>query len=151
RQRFALEAEAAAAVAHPHVVPIYRVGTLPSSLLGYIVMAYVDGPTLRTLFPAGTVASESDVRRIVAEVAAALAAAHARGVVHRDIKPANVLYDQLSGHYVVVDFGIASVLNRSEGGTRARLTMDGLPVGTPEYMSPEQAAGDPVSEKSDVY
>jgi hypothetical protein len=151
RERFSREAEAAAAVAHPNVVPIYRVGTLPRSELGYIVMAHVDGPTLRELVPAGTVASESEVRRIMAEVAAALAAAHARGVVHRDIKPANVLYDQPGGRFVVVDFGIASVLNRTADGTNPRLTMEGFPIGTPEYMSPEQSAGDPVNEKSDVY
>jgi serine/threonine-protein kinase len=151
RERFAREAEAVAAVAHPNVVPIYRVGTLPKSELGYIVMAHVDGPTLREMLPPGTVGSESDVRRIVAEIAGALAAAHSRGVVHRDIKPANVLYDQLGGRFVVVDFGIASVLDRDSGRRSARLTLEGLPIGTPEYMSPEQAAGDPISEKSDIY
>jgi hypothetical protein len=151
RQRFAREAEAAAAVAHPNVVPIYRVGTLPRSQLGYIVMAHVDGPTLRELIPAGTVGSETEVRRITAEIGAALAAAHSRGVIHRDIKPANVLCDELGGRFVVVDFGIASVLSRDTGGGPAKLTLEGVPVGTPEYMSPEQAAGDPVGEKSDVY
>ncbi len=151
RLRFAREAEAAAAVAHPNVVPIHRVGHLPRSELGYIVMAYVEGPSLRDLVPEGTVASESDVRRVVGEVAAALAAAHARGVVHRDIKPANVLYDPPGGRFVVVDFGIAAVANRDTDGAGARLTMEGVPVGTPSYMSPEQAAGDPVDEKSDIY
>jgi hypothetical protein len=152
RQRFAREAEAAAAVAHPNVVPIHRVGTLPRSGLGYIVMAQVDGPTLKEFIPPGTAASESDARRIMAEIAGALAAAHARGVVHRDIKPANVLYDRPSGRFVVVDFGIASVLDRGDSTTGGvRITQAGYPVGTPEYMSPEQAAGDPVGEKSDIY
>jgi serine/threonine protein kinase len=149
RRRFAREAESAAAVAHPNVVSIHHVGTLPRSHLGYIVMAHVDGPTLKEFRPEGSVASESEVRRIMAEIAAALAAAHARGVVHRDIKPANVLYDRPGDRFVVVDFGIASVLDRGTPAG-ARLTLEGL-IGTPEYMSPEQAAGDPVSEKSDVY
>ena len=147
RRRFAREAEAAAAVAHPNVVPIHRVGTLPRSGFGYIVMAHVDGPPLRELIPEGTVASESEVRRIVAEVASALVAAHAKGVVHRDIKPANVLFDPLGDRFVVVDFGVAAV----RGPHSDRLTQAGVPIGTPAYMSPEQAAGDPVVDKSDVY
>jgi len=150
RQRFLREAEAAAAVAHPNVVPIYRIGALPKSKLAYIVMAHVEGHSLRELFPEGSVASESEVRQVMAQVASALSAAHARGVVHRDIKPANVLQDPLGGRWVVVDFGIAA-LEGPASPTGARLTAEGRPIGTPAYMSPEQAAGDPVGPKSDVY
>ncbi|MEZ4587561.1 MAG: serine/threonine-protein kinase [Gemmatimonadales bacterium] len=150
RQRFLREAEAAAAVAHPNVVPIYRIGALPKSKLAYIVMAHVEGHSLRELFPEGSVASESEVRQVMAQVASALSAAHARGVVHRDIKPANVLQDPLGGRWVVVDFGIAA-LEGPASPAGARLTAEGRPIGTPAYMSPEQAAGDPVGPKSDVY
>jgi hypothetical protein len=149
RRRFAREAEAAAAVAHPGVVPIHHVGTLPRSGLSYIVMAHIDGPAVRDLFPRGGAAPESAVRRLMAEVASALAAAHARGVVHRDIKPGNVMLDPGGGRFVVVDFGISAVLSREAQADR--LTEEGVYLGTPAYMSPEQLAGDEVNGKSDVY
>lgn len=152
RARFAREAEAAAAVAHPNVVAIYHVGQLPRSGTSYIVMQHIEGPTLESAFPAGSVAPASRASRIVGEVAQALAAAHARGLVHRDIKPSNVMLDRESGRAVVLDFGISAALRR--GGANAgptRLTVEGASIGTPQYMSPEQASGEDVTDRSDVY
>ncbi|HVX89235.1 MAG TPA: protein kinase, partial [Gemmatimonadales bacterium] len=171
RARFKREAEAAAAVAHPNVVSIYEVGELPRTGTSYMVMQFVEGPTLNEAFPGGTVAPESEARRILSEVAGALAAAHARRLVHRDIKPTNVILDRGTGRAVVLDFGISAVLvptapNISGRFTSARLTgghavadhtiqsgltSEGMVIGTPYYMSPEQAAMEQVTPKSDVY
>src|SRR6478735_4930591 len=171
RARFKREAEAAAAVAHPNVVSIFEVGELPKTGTSYIVMQYVEGPTLNEAFPAGTVAPESEARRILSEVASALAAAHARRLVHRDIKPTNVILDRSTGRAVVLDFGISAILvptaptisgrftsARLTGGhsivdhtIQSGLTSEGMVIGTPYYMSPEQAAMEQVTPKSDVY
>jgi serine/threonine-protein kinase len=91
RERFAREAEMAAAVSHPNVVNVYHVDELPVSRTGYFIMQYVDGPTLAEACPLGTRASQARARRIAGEVASALAAAHAQGLVHRDIKPSNIM------------------------------------------------------------
>ena len=171
RARFKREAEAAAAVAHPNVVSIYEVGELPRTGTSYMVMQFVEGPTLNEAFPNGTVAPESDARRILSEVASALAAAHARRLVHRDIKPTNVILERATGRAVVLDFGISAVLaptvptisgrftaGRLTGGhavvdhtIQSGLTSEGMVIGTPYYMSPEQAAMEQVTPKSDVY
>src|SRR5574338_616357 len=171
RARFKREAEADAAVAHPNVVSIYEVGELPKTGTSYMVMQFVEGPTLNEAFPGGTVAPESEARRILSEVASALAAAHARRLVHRDIKPTNVILDRGTGRAVVLDFGISAVLvptaptisgrfssPRLTGGhsvvdhtIQSGLTSEGMVIGTPYYMSPEQAAMEQVTPKSDVY
>ncbi len=169
RARFKREAEAAASVAHPNVVSIFEVGELPRTGTSYMVMQFVEGPTLTEAFPNGTVAPEDQARRILGEVASALAAAHARRLVHRDIKPTNVILERETGRAIVLDFGISAVLTptqprssrpsgRLTGGhaivehtIQSGLTSEGVVIGTPYYMSPEQAATEPVTPKSDVY
>ncbi|MBI1723107.1 MAG: protein kinase, partial [Gemmatimonadetes bacterium] len=140
RARFAREAEAAAAVAHPGVVSVYQVGELPRSGTAYFVMQYVEGKSLQDEIKPGEAMPEPRARRMVGEVASALAAAHARGLVHRDIKPAKVMVDAESGRVVVLDFGISAALERRATPGATRLTAEGHSIGTPMYMSPEQAA-----------
>ena len=149
RGRFEREARAAAALSHPNVVRVYAVGQTGAQHLPYIIMQYVDGPTLAQRMAGHARASERDARRIIGEVAAGLAAAHARELVHRDIKPSNILIETDSRRAFVMDFGVSAALSPVDQGTR--LTMTGAVVGTPPYMSPEQAAGDPVTPKSDMY
>jgi serine/threonine-protein kinase len=152
RRRFAREAEAAAAVAHPNVVSVFQVGELPRSRTSYFVMQHVEGPTLEAACPIGTPVPVARAKRIVGEMASALAAAHARGLVHRDVKPANVMLCERGGAHDVVkvlDFGLVKELGAAED---AEVTSVGHVVGTPHYMAPEAviAAGN-VSARSDVY
>ncbi len=149
RARFTREAEAAAAVAHPNIVNVYQVGELPGSRIPYFVMQFVEGPTLADA--TGRVLPESRVRRLVTEIAAALAAAHRRKLVHRDVKPGNIILDGESGRALVLDFGISAALSARRRSRGVRLTTEGMYVGTPTYMSPEQASGEDVTPKSDVY
>lgn len=151
RARFAREAEIAAAVSHPHVVGIHKVGTLSRSKAPYILMEYVDGPTLADVLQAGTAIPEARAKRIVGEVASALATAHARGLVHRDIKPANIVLDRETDRAVVLDFGVSAAIDRQAVAGTEKLTLQGVSVGTPIYMSPEQAAARPLTDRSDVY
>ena len=152
RARFTREAEAAAAIVHSHVIEIHEVGTLPRSKRPYIVMQFIDGPTLQQEILAGAAVPEAVARAVVGEVGSALAAAHARGVVHRDIKPSNIVIDRETGHAVVLDFGIAAALDHNALASREKLTLQGISLGTPAYMSPEQArAKKDLSDKSDVY
>ncbi len=152
RARFTREAEAAAAIVHPHVIEIYEVGTLPGSKKPYIVMQFVDGPTLQQEILTGAAVPEAVARAVVGEVASALGAAHARGVVHRDIKPSNIVIDRETGHAVVLDFGIAAAVDRNALASREKLTLQGISLGTPAYMSPEQLREKKaLSGKSDVY
>jgi serine/threonine protein kinase len=147
RQRFQREAETAAQLSHPHIVPIYSVDEIGN--LVFFVMACVDGDNLATRLRTRGPLPADDVRRCLIEVADALAYAHGRGVIHRDIKPDNILIDALDGRAMVTDFGIARA---AEGGDGARLTATGLAIGTPAYMSPEQASGDrELDGRSDLY
>ena len=145
--RFVREAQTIARLEHPHIVPIYEVGQ-PADLL-YIVMRCVDGPSLRQLLGSSPNRrlSVRDAARVARQVADALAHAHAEGVVHRDVKPDNILLDK-RGHVMVTDFGIAKAVKAATG---AQLTTEGMIMGTPQYMSPEQATGDPVDGRSDIY
>ncbi len=147
RSRFLREAETAAGLSHPNIVPIYSVDEREG--LVYFVMALVDGPTLaKRLYDEHQMGIE-DTRRFLREVADALAYAHARGVVHRDIKPDNILLDKDTGRAMVTDFGIARAVQESGD---SRLTATGVAIGTPAYMSPEQAAGDrEIDGRSDLY
>jgi serine/threonine-protein kinase len=147
RSRFLREAQTAAQLSHPNIVPIYSVDEREG--LVYFVMACVDGPTLaQREHDEGPLPVEV-TRRLLREVADALAYAHARGVVHRDIKPDNILIDRESGRALVTDFGIARAV---QGGADSRLTATGVAIGTPAYMSPEQAAGDrEIDGRSDLY
>ena len=149
RVRFQREARAAAALSHPNVVRVYAVGETRGKL-PYIVMQYVEGLALTDWLRQRGRVPERDARRIVGEVAAALAAAHGRDLVHRDVKPANVLIEAETGRAFVADFGVSAALSPA-GRQETKLTGTGMIIGTPPYMSPEQAAGDAVSPKSDVY
>jgi eukaryotic-like serine/threonine-protein kinase len=143
-ERFEREIKTASRLAHPNILPVYDSGETAGLL--YYVMPFVDGESLRDQLDREGQLSPADAIRIAAEVAGALAYAHAQGVIHRDIKPENVLLQ--SGHAVVADFGIAC---RSTGGGNERLTTAGTSLGTAAYMSPEQAAGDVVDARSDLY
>ena len=145
--RFVREAQTIARLEHPHIVPIYEVGQTADLL--YIMMRCVDGPSLRQLLGSSPNhrLSVRDAARVARQVADALAYAHADGVVHRDVKPDNILLDK-RGHVMVTDFGIAKA---AQAATAAQLTTEGMILGTPQYMSPEQATGDPVDGRSDIY
>ena len=146
KSRFLREAETAAQLSHPDIVPIYSVDEREG--LVFFVMACVDGDTLaKRLVERGPLPVD-DARRILREVADALAYAHARGVIHRDIKPDNILLGE-DGRAMVTDFGIARAIQE---GADSRLTATGVAIGTPAYMSPEQAAGDrEIDGRSDLY
>jgi serine/threonine protein kinase len=145
RTRFTREAQTSAQLAHAHIVPIYDVGDRDG--LAYFVMSHVGGGNLATLLARDPRPPFEEVRRVLFEIADALAYAHLRGVIHRDIKPDNILLDETSGRAMVTDFGIARAI---EAGSR--LTLTGIAVGTPTYMSPEQAMGDrDVDGRSDIY
>ena len=147
RSRFLREAETAAQLSHPHIVPIYTVDE--QEQLVFFVMAYVAGDNLAKRLHERGVLTIDETRRILRDVADALAYAHERGVVHRDIKPDNILLDASTGRPMVTDFGIARAMD-STGDSR--LTATGMAIGTPAYMSPEQAAGErEIDGRSDLY
>ena len=144
RERFLRESRVAAAVEHPHVIPVYEAGE-DAGLL-FIAMRYVDGFDLGALLGRLGPLTPADAVRIVTQIAGALDAAHARGLVHRDVKPANVLLDEDLEHAYLTDFGIA----RATGAASA-ITSVGTFVGTPDYAAPEQIAGAEVDFRSDIY
>jgi serine/threonine protein kinase len=149
RIRFMREAETAARLSHPHIVPIHSVGEGPEGLV-YFVMAYVDGESLGARLKRRGRLPPDEARRILMETADALGAGHALGIIHRDVKPDNILLEGSRGRTVLTDFGIAKALTSTTGpGT---LTATGVAIGTPHYMSPEQAAGDrEIDGRSDIY
>src|SRR5688572_9061966 len=147
RSRFLREARAMAGVEHPNVVRIYAFGEAEGHL--YIVMEYVEGETLAARLARMTRLAVSDSLRIASEVAQALSAAWRRGIVHRDVKPANILIDA-EDRVKVADFGLARAV-RAAGGSDSDTTSDGMVVGTPHYMSPEQALGEETDFRSDIY
>jgi serine/threonine-protein kinase len=146
KTRFLREAETAAQLSHPNIVPIYTVDETEG--LVFFVMAYVDGENLaKRIFERGVLPVD-EVRRILRDVADALAYAHERGVVHRDIKPDNIIIAAQTGRPMVTDFGIARAVSDGD----SRLTATGMAIGTPAYMSPEQAAGErTIDGRSDLY
>ena len=147
RQRFLREAETAAQLNHPNIVPIYTVEERDN--LVYFVMAYIKGDNLGQRLQQHGPIPPVEVRRILREVADALAYAHHRNVIHRDIKPDNIIIDEETGRAMVTDFGIARALTDSGD---SRLTATGMAIGTPAYMSPEQSAGDQaIDGRSDLY
>lgn len=145
-ERFVREARTSAQLEHAHIVPIYKVGGYRNEVL-YIVMRCLDGPSLRQLLERHTRLAVSDAARIARQVAEALGYAHRHGVVHRDVKPDNILLDR-AGHVLVTDFGIAKAAQKA---SVSQLTTEGMVVGTPHYMSPEQATGERVDARSDIY
>ena len=143
RRRFAREAKAAAAVVHEHVIPIHDVesdGSPP-----YLVMQFVPGHSLQTRVDEQGPLEIKEVLRIARQAAAGLAAAHAQGVVHRDVKPANILLEDSVDRVLLSDFGLARTVDD------ATLTRSGVLAGTPHYMSPEQASGLSVDQRSDLF
>jgi serine/threonine-protein kinase len=147
RQRFLREAETAAQLNHPNIVPIYTVEEKDN--LVYFVMSYIKGDNLGVRLQQHGPMAPVEVRRILREVADALAYAHNRNVIHRDIKPDNIIIDEETGRAMVTDFGIARALTDSGD---SRLTATGMAIGTPAYMSPEQSAGDrSIDGRSDLY
>lgn len=143
RQRFAREARAAAAVVHEHVVAIHNVETDEES--PFLVMPYVAGDSLQTRLDREGMLDVCEVLRIGMQTAAGLAAAHAQGLVHRDVKPSNILLEESVERTLLTDFGLA------QASDAASLTRTGYHPGTPQYMSPEQARGDAVDARSDLF
>jgi hypothetical protein len=146
RERFLREARAAARLSHPSIVPIYSAEERGG--VTFLVMAYVDGTTLSSRLRDGRALSAVDAVPILRDVALALGAAHARGVIHRDIKPENILIDRITGRAMVTDFGIARMADAMQSGA---LTRTGQVLGTVGYMSPEQVTGSDVDGRSDLY
>ena len=142
RTRFRREAVSAAKLAHPHIVTTYDTGR--DADVAYIVMELVDGTTLARLLKSHGPLPVAKAVDIAAQVADALACAHAHGVVHRDVKPANILLRE-DGHVKVADFGIA------KAGAGNDLTRTGVVMGTAKYLSPEQVSGSPADASSDIY
>ena len=147
RERFTREAQTAARLSHPHIVPIHSVGE--GEGLVYFVMGYVDGESVAARIRRRGHLPVEEARRIMMETADALSAAHALSVIHRDIKPDNILLEGTRGRVMVTDFGIAKALSSTSGAT---LTGIGVAIGTPAFMSPEQAAGErDIDGRSDLY
>jgi serine/threonine protein kinase len=147
RERFTREARTVANVEHPHIIPVYAAGQADGLL--YIAMRFVDGADLHALIRQDGPLPPRRAAAFVSDMASALDAAHAVGVVHRDVKPANVLVDAQPGrpeHGYLTDFGVARVI-RSTGG----LTIAGQFIGTPNYGAPEQISGAPVDGRTDQY
>ena len=141
-ERFQREARTSAKLEHPNIIPIYRVGK--SGRVIYFVMKFLRGKPLSNILAARGSLPAAEIRRIIADVARALAYAHKKEIVHRDIKPDNIMFDE-HGHAVVTDFGIAKA---ASGG---KLTGTGMSIGTPHYMSPEQAKAQNLDGRSDIY
>jgi hypothetical protein len=145
RERFLREARTAARLSHPNIVPLHTFGQAGELL--FFVMGYVQGESLETRLRREGRLQPEDARQILAELADALDYAHRAGVVHRDVKPDNVLIDAATGRAMLTDFGIAK-----QSAGRETLTRTGMLMGTPHYMSPEQAAGDRTLDgRSDLY
>lgn len=142
RERFQREAHAVAQLAHPNILPVYDFGEDQAGGVVYLVTQFVDGGTLATRMK--NPVSPNKAARIAAQIARALDCAHARGIVHRDVKPGNVLMTR-DDHPLLADFGIAKIL------AETRLTQTGASMGTPQYMSPEQAQGSHADHRSDIY
>jgi serine/threonine-protein kinase len=142
-KRFQQEAKTAAKLDHQNIIPIYRVESEEG--LNYFVMKYISGTSLEDVLESKQPLSDDYVQRILWEAACALGHAHSRGVVHRDVKPANIMFDH-DGRVMLTDFGISKALQSASG-----LTGTGMIIGTPHYMAPEQAKGQPVDGRADQY
>jgi serine/threonine protein kinase len=150
KERFAREAKFIASINHPNIVQVYDYNVVERSgqTLCYMVMSYIPGKTLRQIIEerltSGQPIDPEWALRVVRDVAEALGYAHDKGMAHRDVKPSNILLNE-KGDAVLTDFGIARLVQS------ARLTQDGVSTGTPTYMSPEQASGEPGDHRSDLY
>jgi len=143
RERFLREARTAAKLSHPNIIPIHAVEEIGEFV--FFAMAYVDGETLTERVRRRGPMAPSEAARVLRDVAWALAYAHGQGVIHRDVKPDNILLEQATGRVLVADFGIAGVVAGAGGLVAGEI------VGTPEFMSPEQALGEAVDPRSDLY
>lgn len=143
RKRFAREAQATAAVIHPHVIPIHNVET--SDKLPYLVMNYINGSSLQWHVDTHGPLSIEETLRIAMQTAAGMRAAHEQGLIHRDVKPANILLEEGTMRVVLSDFGLARTMDD------ASLTRTGIVTGTPHYMSPEQSGGEAIDLRSDLF
>ncbi|HYK82004.1 MAG TPA: protein kinase [Gemmatimonadales bacterium] len=141
-ERFQREARTSAKLEHPGIIPIYRVGK--SGRVIYFVMKFLRGKPLSSVLAARGSLPPAEIRHTLLQVGRALAYAHKSGIVHRDIKPDNIMFDE-HGSAVVTDFGIA------KAATGGKLTGTGMSIGTPHYMSPEQARAQPLDGRSDLY
>jgi hypothetical protein len=144
RKRFVREAKAIAAVTHEHVVTVHAVGE-ESEPVPYLVMQFIQGQSLQERLDRGGPLELKEVLRIGMQIAQGLAAAHAQGIVHRDIKPANILLENGIERVKLTDFGLARMVDD------ASVTQSGVIAGTPLFMSPEQAAGEPVDARGDLF
>jgi predicted Ser/Thr protein kinase/tetratricopeptide (TPR) repeat protein len=140
-KRFLREAQSAGKLTHPNIVTIYEVGR--DGDMTYIVMQYVEGQSLQKLISGGKKFSHDEILHLMGQICSGLDTAHAKGIIHRDIKPANILIDK-AGDAHIVDFGVAHV-------ETSTMTMTGMTLGTPSYMSPEQVMGKKVDGQSDVF
>jgi predicted Ser/Thr protein kinase len=145
RERFFREARSAARLSHPNICPVYDVGEIDGR--PYLTMAYIDGPSLAQLLRERGPFACRDAARLLLPVAHAMQHAHQQGILHRDLKPGNILLNA-RGEPSVMDFGLAF---RFDAQTSERLTQQGLVVGTPAYMSPEQINGQALGPAADVY
>jgi serine/threonine protein kinase len=141
-ERFQREARTSAKLEHPSIIPIYRVGK--NGRVIYFVMKFLRGKPLSSVLSTRGALAPGEIRKILIEVGRALAYAHRSGIVHRDIKPDNIMFDE-HGQAVVTDFGIA------KAATGGKLTGTGMAIGTPHYMSPEQARAQNLDGRSDLY
>ena len=146
RARFLLETRTAAGFSHPNIVPVHAVEERPRAIA--YAMGYVEGESLAQRVVRNGPLSVREIVRLLQDIGYALAYAHGRGIVHRDIKPENIMLERATGRALLMDFGISRVMEKRHA---AGLTRVGEVVGTPEYMSPEQAAGDEVDGRSDIY
>src|SRR5437660_278865 len=146
-ERFRRETDAAASLEHPNIVPVYEYGERNG--VAYLVMPYISGGTLRDVMEREGTLEFPKIVNYFEQMGAALDFAHARGVIHRDIKPANILLTP-EGRLLLTDFGLVKILS-DEHGAQVRLTGAGAPVGTPDYMSPEQVMGTEVDGRADQY
>ena len=143
RERFLREARTSAQLSHPNIVPIYRADEIDG--MAFFTMGFVDGENLAERLRARGPLPPAEAVRVLREAAWALAYAHARGVVHRDVKPENIMIERGSNRAIVTDFGIA------QNQLATPLTQGGMVLGSVHYMSPEQAAGDKLDGRSDLY
>ncbi len=147
--RFQREIRIAASLQHPHIAPVHSAGEAAGLL--YYTMPFVEGESLRQHIDRSAPLPLGEAVRLLGEIADALVYAHRRRIVHRDLKPANILLEQ--GHALIIDFGIAKALSAAAEGPHAStgMTSTGMVLGTPTYMAPEQAAGDPIDHRVDLY